>query len=389
MHFVKPTGRHRVPAAFLALCGALLLLGPVLAGAAAQAQSSEPAYADVAEDAYYYDAVSVLAADGVFEGTDCEDGFCPGEPLKRWQMAVWLIRALGETDPDPASETRFDDVSADDWWMPYVERMADLKITSGCSGDPPKYCPDNSVTRAQMATFLTSAFSLPPAESAGSSDVKPDNAHRDNINRLAAAEITAGCKQEPLSYCPRRPVTRAQMSAFIYRSLEWLNENRPDETSNTVPTPKLISNDTDDFITVENDFSRYIRDNVVAQYEDSQPWLRDVWNHINRVDFSYVLGDSHYTSTYYGIRLDEGDVMNRSTAIVITANPDELSRLYNPAHVHELAHVYTMSNRIVADPAPIAAGHLYFSEITRGAASPENSMPKPLKPFSSVVTHLW
>ena len=200
----------------------LVAPGPVGAAAQPATLSESPAYADVPEDAYYYDAVSVLAADGVFEGTDCGDGqFCPGDPLKRWQMAVWLIRALGETDLEPATQTRFGDVSDDDWWAPHVERMADLGITVGCSSWlPPKYCPDNNVNRGQMASFLTRALDLPPAEPAGFTDVNADNVHRGNINRLAAAGITLGCKSEPRQFCPHSSVTKAQMSAFIYRALE-------------------------------------------------------------------------------------------------------------------------------------------------------------------------
>ena len=282
-------------------------------------------YADVNADAYYYDAVNTLASNGVFDGTDCDaNKFCPGDPLKRWQMAVWLIRALDETDPNPANQTRFDDVSNSDWWMPYVERMADLGITAGCSGDPPKYCPANNVTRGQMASFLTRALDLPSAERAGFTDVNPDNVHRDNIDRLAAAGITVGCKSEPRQFCPDQSVTKAQMSAFIYRSLEWLKQNRPTETSTTAPTPVLISNNTDAFITQENDFSRHIRRNIVERYEDSQPWLRDVWNHTNRVGFVYQARDNHGTATYFGNRLDEGESLPRSTAIAITAHPTQL-----------------------------------------------------------------
>ncbi len=325
-------------------------------------------YTDVDSDAYYYDAVRALSAAGVYDGTDCGDNqLCPGQPLKRWEMAVWLIRALGETDPTPAAETRFDDVENDDWWMSYVERMADLEITTGCSDDPPKYCPDRDVNRGQMASLLTRALDLPKAPPAGFADVDQDSVHRDNINRLAAAKITTGCKSEPLQYCPQRSVTRAHMSAFIYRALQWREDNsRPEEIQSAVPPLVLISNDTEAFITQENDFSRYIKENIIEQYEDRQPWLRDVWNHTNRFDFSYLLREGYGTATYYGNRSDEGDILPRKIAVAITANPDHLSPVYNSAHIHELAHVYTESNRIVANPAPIAAGHIYFSEISQG-----------------------
>ena len=271
------------------VCGAMVVAVGVRFGAAAAvvvavvglgsvaaaqpgALSGSAGYSDVAEDAYYFDAVDALAAQGVFDGTDCGEGrFCPGDPLKRWQMAVWLIRALGETVAEPAGQSRFDDVSTGDWWLAYVERMADLGITAGCSSSPPKYCPGSSVTRGQMASFVTRALDLPPAGAAGFTDVNPDNVHRDSIDRLAAAEITTGCRSEPRQYCSNQSVTRAQMSAFIYRSLEWLKENRSDETSTTAPTPVLISNDTDAFITWENDLSRHVKNNIVDKYGPYQP----------------------------------------------------------------------------------------------------------------------
>ena len=354
--------RQTAALAVVAVVAAAVLAAP---GPSATAQS-EPAFGDVVEGSFYFDAVNALAATGVFTGTECDEGFCPDRPLKRWEMSVWLIRALDQADPNPAGASRFDDVSDGVWWLPYVERMADLKITVGCSSDPPRYCPDGNVDRGQMASFLTRALDLPAAAPAGFTDVDPNNVHADNINRLAAAEITAGCETEPLRYCPDKPVTRAHMSVFIHRALQWQKQNKPAETpARTAPTPVLVSNDTDEFITRENDFSRYIRDKVVKKYEADHPWLRATWNHTNRDTFTYVLDKRHYAAVYFGGVRDEGSDLPRSIAIVTTAAPQDLFRVAHETLVHELAHVYTLSNRVVANPAPIAAGHLYFSEMTQ------------------------
>ena len=76
-----------------------------------------------------------------------------------------------------------------------------------------------------MASFLTRALDLPPATLAGFADVDLEkNVHADNINRLYAAQITVGCRSEPLRFCPSQSVTRAQMATFIYRTLEWRAE---------------------------------------------------------------------------------------------------------------------------------------------------------------------
>ena len=343
----------------------------VLSSMGLSAQTGDPpqpaVYNDVSPEAWYHDYVESLAGDGVFDGTDCQDQqFCPGDPLKRWQMSVWLMRALGETDMTATGESRFSDVEVSDWYSPYVERMADRGVTVGCSSDPPKYCPDRNVTRGQMASFLTRALDLPPAESAGFVDVDPEtNAHADTINRLSAAGITVGCKSKPFQYCPSRSVTRAQMAAFIYRALEWLEENRSDQSATTAPIPVLVSNDSEDFITQDNELSRYIKNEIIDKYGDDQPWLRDTWNHTNRPDFQYLPGN-YGLAVYYAFQRNEGDDLVHMRARGMTASSyHHLYPIYHPDLIHELAHVYTESNRIVANPAPIAAAHLYFSEITQ------------------------
>ena len=69
-----------------------------------------------------------------------------------------------------------------------------------------------------MATFLTRALRLPEASSAGFSDTE-GNTHESNIDALAAEGITVGCATEPLRYCPNNSVTRAQMATFLSRAL--------------------------------------------------------------------------------------------------------------------------------------------------------------------------
>ena len=71
-----------------------------------------------------------------------------------------------------------------------------------------------------MASFLARALDLEtPRQRAGFDDVDPSSAHAANIEALYAAQITTGCTQDPLAYCPSRPVTRAQMAAFLARAL--------------------------------------------------------------------------------------------------------------------------------------------------------------------------
>jgi len=155
----------------------------------------------------------------VLDGTECARmATCPTEPLKRWEMAVWLVRSIDQRAPAAVDATRFADVDADQWWAPYVERLAALEVTDGCRREPLSYCPDRDVTRAEMATFLTRAFDLEPAGPAGFTDTA-DDTHSAGIDALAAANITDGCRRQPLSYCPNDKVKRAEMALFLYRAL--------------------------------------------------------------------------------------------------------------------------------------------------------------------------
>ena len=183
-------------------------------------------FEDVGGGGVHVPAVEALEELGVFDGTECGDGlFCPGEPILRWVMAVWLMRVLGEELPEGGG-SRFADVDAEVWWAPFVEALADVGVTKGCATDPLRYCPQDPVTRAQMASFLVRAFHLDTAIPAGFSDTG-GSTHEPNIDALAAARVTAGCATQPFRYCPDEAVTRAQMATFLARAV------------GLVPLPKL------------------------------------------------------------------------------------------------------------------------------------------------------
>ena len=118
------------------------------------------------------------------------------------------------------TRSTFADVPASQWYYSWVERLYAAGITSGCSLSPLLYCPDDPVTRAQMAKFLEkgihgSAYTPPAGTGMVFVDV-PLSYWADNwIEKLYADGITSGCILSPLSYCPDDPVTRAQMAKFL------------------------------------------------------------------------------------------------------------------------------------------------------------------------------
>ena len=142
-----------------------------------------------------------------------EDYFCIDDPVTRGQMAALLNRALGLPAP---TQNYFADI-ANTGFSNDINALAEAGITTGCGEG--LYCPNDPITRAQMATFLARAFDLPPV----AFDFFTDDeglVHEANINTIAGYEVTTGCTQD--LYCPSDAVTRGQMASFIARALDTL-----------------------------------------------------------------------------------------------------------------------------------------------------------------------
>ena len=136
--------------------------------------------------------------------------FCPDDNVTRGQMAAFLVRALSL----PSTTT---DYFTDDNGTTFehdINALAASGITKGCS--PTSFCPDANVTRGQMAAFLVRALSLPSTTTDYFTDDNGTTFEHD-INALAASGITKGCS--PTSFCPDANVTRGQMAAFLHRAL--------------------------------------------------------------------------------------------------------------------------------------------------------------------------
>ena len=116
----------------------------------------------------------------------------------------------------------FFDVHSCHWSLQYIEKLHSDGITGGCSSNPLLYCPQQRVTRDQMAVFLLkskygSSYTVPLIEgSTGFTDVPISYWAAAWIKQLAAENITGGCGGG--KYCPGAPVTRAEMAVFLLKS---------------------------------------------------------------------------------------------------------------------------------------------------------------------------
>jgi hypothetical protein len=89
--------------------------------------------------------------------------YCPERQVTRAEMAVFLLSAMnGSTyTPPPATKDIFTDIPAanKEWMVPWIEQFYREGITTGCATG--LYCPEQSVTRAEMAVFIDRAFDFP------------------------------------------------------------------------------------------------------------------------------------------------------------------------------------------------------------------------------------
>ena len=190
---MTPTGltlRRRLAVSTMAALVAASLTLAVSAPITA-AQDTGP-YPDTPAGAFYTPAVEALNHNGVFDGTLCGAEFCPDQPLDRATMAVWTVRVLDGQDPPATTSTRYADVDATGFHNAFIERFAELRVTQGC-GDGTGFCPDDPVQRWQMAVFLSRAFGLADGPDPNFGDVAADAWFAPEVAKLAASRITAGC----------------------------------------------------------------------------------------------------------------------------------------------------------------------------------------------------
>ncbi len=180
---------------------------------------------DVPTDYWAWQWIDQLYGAGITGGCILDPlQYCPEDTVTRAQMAVFLLRGIHGASyvPPDASGTVFADVPSSYWASAWIEQLASEGVTGGCGNG--NYCPDDTVSRAQMAIFLLrarhgSSYSPPPATGIFT-DVPVGYWADAWIEQLAAEGITSGCG--PGIYCPDSPVTRAEMAVFLVRTFNLL-----------------------------------------------------------------------------------------------------------------------------------------------------------------------
>ena len=159
---------------------------------------------------------------GVTRGTDPVT-FAPEESVTRRQMAAFLARFRTAMTGQPCTAPHpFIDVSPDSYAYEPVGCLYHLGVTLGTSAVT--FSPDQVVTRAQMAAFLSRLVSeltgTPCVGSHSFVDVAPTSYAYEPVGCLKQLGITGGTSAT--TYSPDTVITRGQMAAFMARTYRQL-----------------------------------------------------------------------------------------------------------------------------------------------------------------------
>lgn len=189
------------------------------------ATAAPSTFADVPADHWAFPAVEALVAHSITQGcANSPRRFCAEEPVNRDEMAVFLGRArFGASFVYSPTGTHFADVAVSHWAAGPIEQLHADGVTSGCQTSPLRYCPDNIVTRDQMAILLLrarfgGAYSPPPATGTVFADVPAGHWAARWIEDLYRLGFTSGCSASPRNYCPGQSISRIALAVFFQRT---------------------------------------------------------------------------------------------------------------------------------------------------------------------------
>ena len=211
-------------------------------------------FTDVSDDHIFHDAINCLAHYGVTIGTGDGSTYSPEDPVKRWQMMLFLTRALVPTGINlrPGRGQNFTDLgNLNDEARDAIDLLVTNGIATAASGRT--FEPYEDVDRAEMAVLLVrlldAAGPVVTFNNAGEIlldanddgiQTEPDDYFDDARDLVPVATdraisaayelgITTGADPTPavgtaqpgldFFYRPRGSVTRGQMAAFIIRTL--------------------------------------------------------------------------------------------------------------------------------------------------------------------------
>lgn len=176
-----------------------------------------PTYLDVPHDYWSWRWIEAIENAGVPTGCTAGN-YCPDAVMTRDLMAVFLLRAKegGGYVPPPCTAPLFSDVPCSNPFAPWINELVRRGVTAGCGSG--RYCPSTQVTRSQMSVFLLATregqgYAPAACTSPVFWDIPCSTPFAPWINELVRRGVTAGCGGG--AFCPEDVVTRGQMAVFL------------------------------------------------------------------------------------------------------------------------------------------------------------------------------
>lgn len=192
----------------LAVLGAILLVCSVPLSSAAAGNSGFP---DVPATKHFAEAVNDLASRNIIGGYP--DGtFRPNDSITRGQAAAIIVK-MTKLPTTTIKDPKFKDVSTANGYYKAIAVLAEKGVINGY-GDG-RFGPNDSITRAQMASIIIKAFELPLYHDPdyGFLDVAHKNGHREGIYSLYQLGLTTGTS--PTTFSPNASITRGQAAKLL------------------------------------------------------------------------------------------------------------------------------------------------------------------------------
>lgn len=170
-----------------------------------------PSFTDVAEGAYYADAVkwAVTHKPLVTNGTS-DTTFSPGKDCTEGEILTFLWRAAGE--PREGIKTPMANVKESDYFYDAAQWANDLGMI-----DPGTFEPSKPCTRAQAVYFIWMAFSQPGDGKSAFTDVPEDASYAQAVSWAVEKGITNGDGGDTV-FSPDKVCTRGQIVTFLHRA---------------------------------------------------------------------------------------------------------------------------------------------------------------------------
>lgn len=199
-------------------CDKLLVKGEVIEKTAAPAAG----FADLSEDAWYYDAVNYMVGKDLMAGIT-ENTFAPDVNTSRAMMAALLYRIEGRPDVN-GLQTDFEDVEPDAWYYNAVVWAANTGVIAGFTET--QFAPDQNVTREQLVSVLYRYAGITEKQDTSILDSYADCGQVSEYAKEAMAwaiqqNIVSGMTIDGQNMlCSGESASRAQIAAILMRYME-------------------------------------------------------------------------------------------------------------------------------------------------------------------------